>query len=114
MNIEDIVSGVVVCDRLDASSYKDVDYISSTTGQKVRTTRFVEQERFEYQLDLFFVDGATGKILFRDRLQRATVFQGSQNDPFAAFYQLSESIASGVVAVVTHRTRKDTRVVFKK
>lgn len=109
-----IVSGVIVYDREDASSFQDVDYVSSSTGQKVRTTRFVEQERFQYRLDVFFVDGKTGEILFRDRLQRAVIFQGLQNDPFAAFYELSESISSDVLSVVTHRTRQDTRIVFKK
>jgi hypothetical protein len=109
-----IVSGMVVYDREDASSFKDVDYVSATTGQKVRSTRFVEQERFQYRLDVFFVDGATGEILFRDRLQRSALFQGLQNDPFAAFYELSESIASDVLAVVTQRTRSETRFVFKK
>ena len=35
--------------------------ISPTTGQKVRQTQFVEQEEFSYDLDVFFIDGGTGR-----------------------------------------------------
>jgi hypothetical protein len=109
-----IVSGVITYDRVDISGFQDVDLVSSTTGQKVRRNRFVEQEEFRYALDLFFIDGATGTLRFRDRLHRNVVFQGLQNDPIAAFYALSESIASDVLAVVTTRTRADTRTIFKR
>jgi hypothetical protein len=109
-----IVSGVVKYDREDISSFQNVDYISERTGQKVRETRFVEQEQFIYHLDIFFIDGATGELLFRDRMQRAVIFQGSQNDPITAFYSISETIADDVLSVVTLRTRQDTRIIFKK
>ena len=109
-----IVSGVVEYDRRDASSFEDVDVISSRTGQKVRQSQFVEQEQFVYQIDLFFIDGKTGELLFRDRLQRGALFRGTQNDPITAFYSLSESVAADVLAVVTMRIRQDTRLIFKK
>ena len=92
--------GVVSYTRNDVSGFRDVDIISAETGQKVRQSQFVEQEEFRYIVDIFFLDGATGELLFRDRLQRAVVFQGQSNDPFAAFFSLSESIAADVLAVV--------------
>lgn len=109
-----IVSGVLNYNREDISTFQDVDIVSERTGQKVRQNRFVEQERFLFELDLFFIDGKTGSLLFRDRLQRAVVFQGIQNDPISAFYALSDSIASDVLAVVSMRIRQDTRLIFKK
>jgi len=109
-----IVSGVVMYDREDVSTFRDVDFISEQTGQKVRRNQFVEQEQFQYALDLFFIDGATGTLRFRDRLVRTVIFQGLQNDPIAAFYALSESISADVLAVVTQRTRIDTRMIFKR
>ena len=49
-----------------------------------------------------------------DRLQRDAVYRGTQNDPITAFYELSESIAPDVLAIVKPRTREDVRFVFKK
>lgn len=108
-----IISGVVQFGRRDASGYQEVDVISPATGQKVRQTQFVEQEEFRYDLDVFFIDGATGALLFRDRMKRSVLFRGEMNDPITAFYELSESIAGDVLAVVAPRRRVESRVVFK-
>jgi hypothetical protein len=109
-----IVSGVMKYDRRDSSGFQDVDVISPATGQKVRQSQFVEQERFSYELDIIFMDGMTGQLLFQDRVQRSAVFRGTQNDPISAFYELSESIAPDVLAIIRPRTRQDVRFVFKK
>jgi hypothetical protein len=109
-----IVSGVMKYDRRDSSGFKDVDVISPATGQKVRQSQFVEQERFSYELDIIFMDGKTGELLLQDRVQRSAVFRGTQNDPISAFYELSESIAPDVLAIIKPRTRQDVRFVFKK
>ncbi len=108
-----IVSGAMTYGRRDYSGFRDVDEVSPATGQKVRRSRFVEQEQFTYVLDVFFMDGATGTLRLRDRLQRAIVFQGSQNDPITAFYEMSESLAPDLLAVVKQQTRQETRVIFK-
>ena len=109
-----IVSGAVTYDREDASTFRDVDIVSNRTGQKVRESRFVEQEQFVYMLDIFFIDGATGELLFRDRLQRSVIFTGTENDPITAFYELSESLSADIMAVVTQRVRTDTRIIFRR
>ncbi len=108
-----VLSGVVRYGRRDASGFGDVDTISPVTGQKVRQTRFVEQERFEFEVEVFFFDGATGSLLFRDRFQRSALYRGLSNDPITAFYELSETIAGDVLAVVSPRNRDDVRVIFK-
>jgi tetratricopeptide (TPR) repeat protein len=108
-----IVSGVLGFDREDVSGYKEVDMVSSTTGQKVRQMRFVEQERFSYLLDIFFIDGPTGGLLFRDALQRSAVVGGVQNDPITTFFELSDTMADEVLAIITTRVRADSRTIFK-
>lgn len=109
-----VVSGAIFYDRKDISGFRDVDVIDERTGQKVRTTRFVEQEKFEFQLEVFFFDGATGALMHRDRLERSTVYRGLANDPISAFYELSETIAGDVLAVISQSTRTDQRVLFKR
>ena len=60
------------------------------------------------------MDGATGSLLFRDRLRRAVRYQGLMNDPIHAFYELGESLSDDIVSVVSTRTRIETRSIFKK
>ena len=91
-----------------------MDVVSNRTGQKVRETRFVEQERFFYEIEIFFIEGSTGALLFRDRLERSVIYRGLANDPIGAFYSMSDAIAGDVLSVVSPRTREDTRVIFKK
>jgi hypothetical protein len=113
-NADLIVSGVVDYGRLETSGFEDVDIVDSNTGQKVRETRFVEQEEFSYTLDILFMDGSTGSLLFRDRLRRAIRYQGLLNDPIHAFYELGESLSDDIVSVVSTRMRVETRSIFKK
>jgi len=108
-----IVSGQIRFDRRDASGFQEVEDISPITGQKIRTTRFVEQEQFTYELDILFLDGHTGALRLRDRLSRGAVFRGQANDPITAFYQLSEAVAGDVLAVVAPRTREEMRILFR-
>ena len=109
-----IVSGMVQYDREDRSGFEDVDRVNPTTGQKVRESEFVEQERFAYTVDLIFMGGATGELVYQDRMQRSSLYRGSNNDPIAAFYDLSESLTADVMAIVEPRTLADERFIFKK
>ena len=110
---EIIVSGGIRFDRRDASGFQEVEDVSPITGQKIRTTRFVEQEQFTYELDILFLDGHTGALRLRDRLSRGALFRGQANDPITAFYQLSEAVAGDVLAVVAPRTREELRILFR-
>jgi predicted nucleotidyltransferase len=107
-----VLSGTLDFSRKDASGFEEVDLVSETTGQKVRRTLFVEREQFRFDVEVFFFDGAGGDLLFRDRFQRSFVFQGSANDPITAFYQLCETIAGDVRAVVSPHDREDVRIIF--
>ncbi len=109
-----VVSGVLHYSRQDASGFQDVDVVSGVTGQKVRQTRFVEQERFVFDVEVFFFAGAGGELLFRDRFQRGAVYQGRANDPVTAFYDLGGTIAGDVLSVVAPRTRTDQRLIFRR
>jgi len=109
-----IVSGAARYSRQDASGFQDVDAISPVTGQKVRQTRFVEQEQFSFEIDLLFLEGATGQLRHRDRLRRRAVFAGLGNDPITAFYDLVEGLAGDVLATVSTARREEIRAVFRK
>ena len=108
-----IVTGAMRYAKRDASGFEDVDIVSDATGQKVRQTRFVEQEEFTFELDVLYFRGTDGSLLFRDRLRRQAIFRGAANDPISAFYELGNSIAGDVLSVISSRTRTDQRLLFK-
>ena len=108
-----VVTGAMRYTRRDASGFEDVDIVSEVTGQKIRQSRFVEQEEFTFELDVLYFRGADGSLLFRDRLRRQAIFRGTANDPISAFYELGNSIAGDVISVIASRTRVDQRLLFK-
>lgn len=108
-----VVSGAMRFTKRDASGFEDVDIVSETTGQKVKQTRFVEQEEFTFDLEALFFRGADGSLLFRDHFQRQAVFRGAANDPISAFYELGNAVSADVLAVVAPRTTSDVRLLFK-
>lgn len=108
-----VVTGAMRYTRRDASGFEDVDLVSEVTGQKIRQSRFVEQEEFTFELDVLYFRGADGSLLFRDRLRRQAIFRGSANDPISAFYELGNSIAGDVISVIASRVRVDQRLLFK-
>jgi len=108
-----IVTGAMLYSKRDASGFQDVDYVSESTGQRIRRSQFVEQEEFTFELDVLYFRGASGELLFRDRLRRQAVFRGMANDPISAFYELGNSIAGDVLSVIASRSRTDARLLFK-
>jgi len=108
-----IVSGRIDFDRRDISGFQNLDTISNVTGQKVRATQFVEQEEFEYVMTILFFDGKTGELLYRDEVRRKIKYQGLANDVLAAFFDMSEMIASDILSVVSSRRRPEQRTIFQ-
>ena len=108
-----IVSGRINFDRRDISGFQNLDTISNVTGQKVRSTQFVEQEEFDYVMTVLFFDGKTGELLYRDEVRRKIKYQGLSNDTLAAFFDMSEMIASDILSVVSSRRRLEQRTIFE-
>jgi hypothetical protein len=108
-----VVSGAMRYAKRDASGFEDIDIVSESTGQKIKQTRFVEQEEFTFELEALYFRGSDGALLFRDRTQRQAVYRGAANDPISAFYELGNAAAGDVLAVVAPRNLPDVRLLFK-
>jgi hypothetical protein len=107
-----VVSGVLRFDRRDASGFRETDIVNPTTGQKQKTTRFVEQQEFRFEMDVLFFRGLDGSLLYRDKFRRESVYAGTANDPISAFYDLAGRTTEDVSAVVSPAYRTDLRAVF--
>jgi hypothetical protein len=107
-----VVSGVLEYDRRDASGFREVDRVSPTTGQKVKTSQFVEQQEFEFEMVVLFFRGLDGTLLYRDRFRRESVYSGTANDPISAFYDLAGRIAEDITSVIAPTFRSEPRAIF--
>jgi hypothetical protein len=107
-----VVSGQVSFKSYDRSGFVDEDVVSATTGQKVRTTRFVERQEFELKVNFWFFKGANGALLYEDTFKESQFYNGESNDALQAFYDLSEAMNPDVTGVLVPRKRQDPRIIF--
>jgi len=96
----------------DRSGFVQEDFISPTTGQRIRRTRFVDREGFEMQLHLYFIRGRSGALVYDDRFSQDTTVDGRGNDPLSALFSMFDNIESDVLGIVAPKDRKETRTLF--
>jgi len=109
-----IVTGSVQFSKRDTSGFQEVDIVSPVTGQKIRETRFVEQEQFQFDMAVLFFDGSTGTLLLRDRLRRNVQYNGLSNDPVTAFFDVADATSGDFLASVAPGSREEPRLLYKK
>ena len=107
-----IISGKVSFESADRSGYVTQDEISPVTGQRVRRTRFIDREGFTLTLNLFFLDGATGRLLYEDQFTAENTLPGHGTDRLSALYTLFEQIEDDIVGIVVSKPRPAQRFIF--
>lgn len=107
-----IIFGKVSYETFDRSGYVTMDEISPVTGQRVRRTRFVDREGFMLTPRLFFMDGATGRLLYEDQFSADNTVPGHGTDRLTALYALFEQFEDDVVSIVVPQPRPAQRVIF--
>ena len=107
-----IISGKVSFESADRSGYVTADEISPVTGQRVRRTRFVDREGFTLTLNLFFMDGATGRLLYEDQFTAENTLPGHGTDRLTALYTLFEQFEDDIVGIVVSKPRPAQRFIF--
>jgi hypothetical protein len=109
-----ILSGKVSFESADRSGYVTQDEISPVTGQRVRRTRFVDREGFTLTLNLFFLDGSTGRLLYEDQFTAENTLPGHGTDRLSALYTLFEQIEDDIVGIVVSKPRPAQRFIFSE
>ena len=107
-----IISGKASFESADRSGYVTQDEISPVTGQRVRRTRFVDREGFTLGLNLFFLDGATGRLLYEDQFTGENTLAGHGTDRLTVLYTLFEQFEDDVVGIVVARPKSAQRYIF--
>ena len=107
-----VISGKAGFTVSDRSGFVQVDEISRVTGQRVRRTRFVDREAFTLNLNLFFVRGATGTLLYEDHFAADETYLGLSNDELSGVHTLFERLEDDIVGIVVPRARTVQRNLF--
>jgi hypothetical protein len=107
-----VITGVAGFEVSDRSGFVQQDEISPYTGQRVRRTRYVEREAFNLRLDLFFIQGSTGKLLYEDQFKAENTVVGGGTDRLAALYGLFEQFEEDILGIVVPKAKQAQRYLF--
>ena len=107
-----ILTGSLGYEVTDRSGFVQEDFISPTTGQRIRRTRFADREGFEMHLHLYFIRGRTGKLVYDDRFSEDSTLDGRGNDPLTALFSMFDNIETEVLGIIAPKDRKETRTLF--
>jgi hypothetical protein len=107
-----IISGRTSFAVSDRSGFVQVDEISPLTGQRVRRTKFVDREGFDLDLNLFFIRGSTGLILYEDHFTATKTEVGRGSDRLTVMYGLFEQFEDDVVGILAPRVKTVQRLLF--
>jgi hypothetical protein len=107
-----ILTGSLGYEVSDRSGFVQEDFISPTTGQRIRRTRFADREGFEMHLHLYFIRGRSGKLVYDDKFSEDTTVDGRGNDPLTALFLMFDHIESDVMGIVSRKEKTETRTLF--
>jgi len=107
-----IISGEVRYDIHDQSGFVQEEVISPTTGR--RTVRSVYLERTGYGLiiDLIFLRGSDGSLMYDTRTTQDEIFEGEEADPMSIFFELLERSREEFLRILTPGERIETRYLY--
>jgi hypothetical protein len=107
-----VLSGEVLFDIENRSGFVAEDYISPVTGQRIRRTRYAEQEAFKLGLQLFFFLGETGELAYRDRFGEEALIEGDGVDHLQMFYAMMNRVEPEFLGILKPSMRRETRYLF--
>lgn len=96
----------------DRSGFVQRDEISPVTGQRIRRTRFEDREAFTLDLNLFFLRGSTGALLYEDQFAADETYIGLANDELSGVHMLFERLEDDIVGIIVPRPRTVQRNLF--
>jgi hypothetical protein len=107
-----ILTGSLGYEVTDRSAFVQEDFISPTTGQRIRRTRFADREGFEMHLHLYFIHGRSGKLVYDDRFSQEITVDGRGNDPLTALFSMFDNIEPDVLGIIARKERAESRTLF--
>ena len=107
-----VLSGEVRFETENRSGFVSEDYVSPVTGQRVRRTRFAEQEAFDLMLRVFFFAGETGELSYEDTYNEEALIEGDGVDHLQLFHVLMGRLEPEILGILKSRRRQEIRYLF--
>ena len=108
-----IISGEVQYDVQDRSGFVQEEIISPTTGRRTVRSIYVERYGYGLRLDLIFLRGSDGALIYDTRTTQEEIFEGEGADAMSIFFELLERSREEFLRILTPGERVETRYLFR-
>lgn len=108
-----IITGEVQYDVLDRSGFVQEEVISPTTGRRTVRSVYLERTGFGLRIDLIFLRGSDGALIYDTRTTQDEIFEGEGADPMNVFFELLERSRDEFLRILTPGERVETRFLFR-
>ena len=108
-----IISGEVRYDIHDRSGFVQEEFISPTTGRRTVRSVYLERTGFGLVIDLIFLRGSDGSLVYDTRTTQDEIFEGEGADPMGIFFELLERSREEFLRILTPGERIETRYLYR-
>ncbi len=112
LQVDLLVAGSLDFDIQDRTGYSTQEFVSPVDGRTYYRQVLVEQTGFEYDILMVVMDGATGRLLYRDNFKDFRSFPTGDVDPVAGMFENLYSLEDRILSVFTQNEVETTRTLF--
>ena len=107
-----IISGQVTFSAVDRSGFVTREFISPITGRRTIQSVYVERTGYTLRLDLIFMRGADGTLLYDTSFFQDEILLNDEGDPLSVFFILSERFNEGFLGILLPQVRTEVRYLL--
>lgn len=107
-----IVAAVAELRVEDRSGFVSRDVESPITGQTVRTSQYVERKGYRLKIDVFFLKGDNGALLFKDNWQEERIVESQGAEDLQTLFDLLELMKDDLLAVLKPVKIREPRFIW--
>lgn len=91
---------------------KEVRYRHPTTGRILTATQLVDMTNFKMELDIYFSDGSSGELVYRDKYSQIIPYKGRQSADLTTFFALMNRILPSILGVLIPQETTEARYIL--
>jgi hypothetical protein len=113
-----IVTGKMGFDVSSRAGFQTEDRVVTdpltNTPRMVRGNRYLERKAFSLSAEFFFVDGATGEVLHREKFTEEVLYSEDQKvSPLSAYFELMDRLLPNFLGIVSPQRIRGQRVLLR-
>ena len=80
----------------------------------MRSTQFQERNAYTLTAEFYFIDGASGRTIHRERFTEEVIFgRDEESSALSSYFELMDRILPNFLSVVTPQTFRGTRILLR-